>query len=177
MKRTASVWVGPAGEVRQTGMHNDGETAFNILRLVIFEEMKSTSEDPIAAADDYMRSKNLNSERYPAMNVELLKRGWVIIDDGAWEIPHALGKDKESILRAEDQIMQYVSKGPILLIFEGAGGGIQLSLDDVEESPTLSDAIELAKTRPDSPEQESFITNFNLGFWTSARERVISYFR
>jgi hypothetical protein len=153
-------------------MHDDGETAYNILWKVMTDELGDVDK-----SYEQMKAKNLTPERYPALNVELLKRGWVIIDDKAWEIPRAMAKDKEAVLRAEEQVMQYVSKGPILLIYEGAGGGVQLDLDDVEETGTLSDAIEHAKTRATAPATESNITNFNLGSWVSAGRRMISYFR
>lgn len=178
MEKIATVWAGPNGE-RATSDTHGAEHAWKVLwdEYSKKEQAEHPEIDPAAArAQAYQRMIDDGfKEGSPRIKVKLLQDGWVVLDDKSWEIPTMMAKTKDELLREEDLLMQFLSKGPVNLVYDGGGGGVQIDMNDVEETPDLSQAIEHAKAKV--PASESSLSNFNLGFWSSARRRVISYFK
>lgn len=191
MERKATVWAGPDGE-RETSFGHGAEDAWKILwKIYTGEEMSKKPEvspegDSVeykgksgeeAKADAYQRLVDDGfTENSPRIKVEVLNRGWAIMDDKSWEHPTLMAKTKDIALREEELIMQFLSKGPVNLMFEGANMA-PLTMEDVENSPNMSAAMDAAIARSKAPPVESslweagrrainILSGYDLGPWT-----------
>lgn len=185
--RIAGMIIRPGGEQTYAASHDATyEQAKVALWPVVMKEYRDKGMDVEQA--DLEAQKFLDKftpDRYHALNMELVKRHFVIIDDsskakGSFGGTAVFGMDKQDILRNEDAISSFVSKGPVVLIYEGAGDGVVLENVDIEESVSFDEAIEHAKKRKKSPIEEPATTDtasFDLGIWSLAARGRISFFR
>lgn len=192
MKRiiARTTWAGPNGEKEYSDSHGGDEGAWKIMwNVYIGEEMSkkpqvkdAPTEEVVeykgkdgaqAKSDAYDRLiKDFGASSNPRMKAKLLDMGWVILDDAAgWKHPLIMSKSKDGILREEELVMQQVSKGPVIMIFEGAGAGAEMTLEDVETSGSFAAAVDAAVQKSQAPVDSSLgrfvhrLSGFDIGFW------------
>lgn len=201
MKRIArTTWAGPNGEREYSDTHGGEEGAWKIMwNIYTGEEMSkkpSVKESPSgesveykgksgeeARADAYERMiGDFGSASSPRMKAKLLDMGWVIIDDAAagWNAPLVMSKNKDGILREEEAISQQLSKGTVILVFEGAGGGVEMSMNDVMNSKSFAQAVDSAVSRSLAPVDSSLweagrrfvnrLSGYDIGLWGCSRQ-------
>jgi hypothetical protein len=176
--RSAGMWAGPNGE-RELTKGGHGANAQTILfKIFTAEEMEKKPtvvdspdgtevEDKGKSGDEASQRALARLEEFgigPGLHAELINRGWVLIRDEGSGAPMAMGKNLEDIVRVEDAVMQYLSKGPVLIAHEGAGSGYKITMEDIEATASFNEALELARSKASTG--EAYGSFGDVGVWS-----------
>jgi hypothetical protein len=202
--RTAGMIIKPGGESTYIAAHNtsinEGKAILHPMLAVEYRGQGMGAVEASTAAYEYVQ--RFNESNYTTLNMELVRRGCVIIDDSAEAVSSFGGAsifalDIGRILKNEEAISATIAKMPVALLYHGSGvqGPIMMDKVDLEETTSFTEAIEHAKARAsgkapaaqepteegNSPESGGGPINvsesFDMGMWAKSVNRVISFFR
>lgn len=188
----ASMWAGPNGE-REMSKGSHGDKGYSILVKLKMEEImgkkptlvdgpsgpsvedkgKSGEDARRLAVEDLYENEGVVAYS-PKVHAKLFELGWVLINDESGGVTSVMAKSRDAIVKAEEAVMQYLSKGPVNLIYEGAGAGFQMTMEDVDSAADFNQAISNAEARSGSGVQTS---SFDLGIWMSSKIAKIKFDR
>lgn len=183
--RKASVWAGPNGEIEEfTGSHGASGTKI-LTKLFMAEEMGKSPSVIDTPSGPKVEDKGLSGEQAKARALErlqeagdgpwthneLFNRHWVLIDDEGKRVPSVMGRNRSDIVKVKEAITPHLSEGPVLLMFDGSGSGVELTMDDVNSAKSFDQAIEIAENRV--PVAANLSCDF--GIWMSKKNWKINF--
>lgn len=181
LSKFAGLLVSPSGAREDLESH---ATAFATVRSKLWPILaKEMVESGMGHAEAMSVAKNeidkYGPDNYHTLNMMLIARGWMIIDDSSrakssFGAAIAMARALPDMQKNESILMQYLTKEPVLLVYEGADAGILVSPEDVQEAASLVQAIELAKTRSVAPVAANLSCK-DMGLWQSPPRCGISW--